>query len=379
MLVVMAIDHMSSFKLSHSLYESYGFLSAAEGFFFLSGFVYGMVYQKYLDNTSVVWKKSLNRAKTLYFYHIGIMLFYVAESLILKQLTGSDIEFVRKIVEQPFNYGLKYIFLVYQPGWFNILPLYILFLVIAPFELILIKNQKVWLVFIVSILFWLVHQFKFLPGIENNLEQVLNIKLSSFNVFAWQIIFTAGIYFGFMKGRGKKLFSYRNYLVIISGILVVLLIFLKHSYKALNWDFLSTAGLISRDNLGIIRLINFSVFVFFLAAITRKIQPKHRNYLSFLGQYSLDVYVFHIILITHYNNIFNTLFYNSILHYLIPMVLIWCISFPAIVKDGPLKTVNLSERFITSFKLFLREFYIIPKTIFFNVRPLVPGLRTIKK
>ncbi len=371
MLVIMAIDHMSSFRLSYYLYESYGFLSAAEGFFFLSGFVYGMVYQKYLGDTSKVWKKSLNRAKTLYFYHIGIMLFYVIESLILQKITGTDIEFVRKIIDQPLNYGLKYILLAYHPGWFNILPLYIVFLIIAPLELILIKNQKAWLVIIISIAFWFAHQFDFLPQLEQKWVQALDIKLSSFNIFAWQIVFSLGIYFGFMKGRGTRLFSYRKISVILSGILVVFLIVLKHGFFNMNWDFLSTSGLISRNNLGTVRLVNFLIFVYFLAAITRNIKPHQRNYLSFLGQYSLDVYVFHIVIITHYNNIFNSLFYNSILHYIIPLLLIWVISFPAVLKDKALNGENLIARFLLSFQLYVKEFYIIPRRIILNLQPLL--------
>ena len=75
----MTLDHFSS-PISHVLYQCFGFFSAAEGFFFLSGFV-GMLatISKTARGETTRWMQK--RAFRIWIYHIVSLLFLVSAAL----------------------------------------------------------------------------------------------------------------------------------------------------------------------------------------------------------------------------------------------------------------------------------------------------------
>ena len=72
MLIIMASDHFGEPVFQH-LYEFSGYVSAAEGFVFLSGMLVALVYSRYYAAGGLVLEKRVwQRAGTIYFYHFFI-------------------------------------------------------------------------------------------------------------------------------------------------------------------------------------------------------------------------------------------------------------------------------------------------------------------
>jgi hypothetical protein len=74
LIAIMAINHLNYFAppISYYTYQPFGFVSAAEGFVFLSGLVAGMVYPKYCigQNTWNLFERVYRRAGMIYGAHI---------------------------------------------------------------------------------------------------------------------------------------------------------------------------------------------------------------------------------------------------------------------------------------------------------------------
>jgi len=75
MLVIMTFDHLGG-PIKNITFQPLGFVSAAAGFIYLSGFVYGLVYTRTLVNGdfNALKIKSVRRAGVIYFYHFLVLL-----------------------------------------------------------------------------------------------------------------------------------------------------------------------------------------------------------------------------------------------------------------------------------------------------------------
>jgi hypothetical protein len=80
-------------------------------------------------------------------------------------------------------------FLIYQPSYSDILPMYCVFLFFTPLVLLqLVKGRIRWVVALSTVL-WFLSQF----GFGETSARVPWIYLGKFNVLAWQAYFTAGV------------------------------------------------------------------------------------------------------------------------------------------------------------------------------------------
>src|SRR5437660_950948 len=83
-LMVMTIDHIGGASWLYNFTgEGRFFITAAEGFFFISGLVMGMIYMKKIkaEGIGAVVPKLLKRAGKLYLVTVGLTLFFVLLAL----------------------------------------------------------------------------------------------------------------------------------------------------------------------------------------------------------------------------------------------------------------------------------------------------------
>ena len=74
MLIIMAADHFGEPLFQH-LYEFAGYVSAAEGFVFLSGMLVALVYSRYHSAGGYVLEQRVwHRAGVIYLYHLMVLL-----------------------------------------------------------------------------------------------------------------------------------------------------------------------------------------------------------------------------------------------------------------------------------------------------------------
>lgn len=293
MLVIMTLDHMPLF-IRRLTYQPFGFFDAASGFVFLSGFVYGMVYSKYLMDHRLLIRKNFRRVGVIYLYHVGIYLIILSVEFITTVLLkdGPLHPDLQEIHAQPVIL-LKFLFLLNQPGLFDILPLFIFVLLFSPFIMIGFQQGYARPILAFSFFFWLMFQVPQVQTKYGDIQRALGIQLGYFNIFAWQFLFHIGNYLGFCRTRGTSPVVYRKaYLWIVTLLVAVLFVF-KQIGSILGWG-ITNDFIPNRSHLGAPMLINFLLFVYLVGWISKKVRLKRMNFLSYIGRYSIDVFVFHV-------------------------------------------------------------------------------------
>jgi hypothetical protein len=85
--------------------------------------------------------------------------------------------------------------LLHQPPLFDILPMYVILLGATPLLLAVARRYGWTLVVLLSAIVWLVAQFKW-DALLGDPSRLPAVRLASFNLFAWQFLWTCGIALG---------------------------------------------------------------------------------------------------------------------------------------------------------------------------------------
>ena len=138
MLVLMAATHLPT-RFSSPLGQPLGFVSAAEGFVLLSGFMAGQVYMKRHQRRGEAEMRSafFRRVVKIYAWHIALLIFVCGVVGFIGAMRQQDaiINLLSYYWERPVAAFLSGLFLLYNPPLLDILPMYILFMkmrVISP-------------------------------------------------------------------------------------------------------------------------------------------------------------------------------------------------------------------------------------------------------
>ena len=307
MLVLMTIAHLFIFPfrsidhLKHYTYGSLGFFTDAEGFFFLSGLVASLVYGRmFLEGKEPQAKARIfKRIRQLYLWQsvlflalaLSIMCFdkYLQNWRLLHEIVpawigNEGLSFLLDHPLQAFSLGSCFLYL---PTFLDLLPLYVVFLAVTPLVLRKLKEGKIVLVSGVSLTLWAATQFIPPRILEKTLKVYLPaVKLGWFDLLAWQLLFVAGLIFGYLNIAGR-LPKISRPLAMLSILMALLFFCLRH------WgpSFPVAANLYE---LGFFRLLSFGAIACTAWAFSRWcVVPL----LAYLGKYSLQVFLYHVALI----------------------------------------------------------------------------------
>jgi hypothetical protein len=194
----MVVDHFGGDSWLYAITGGNRFyVSAAEGFIFISGFVMGQVYRSKRDRAGLTsaMGEALARARTLYLATVALTLIFSALFLYtdIALWTGRDfglgIDSFQEIVVSAMT-------LHYTYHGTDILAMYTLLLLVAPLILLLLTIGEWWWVLIPSWLWWLAYQFypedAAIPWYIRHGE--------NFPLAAWQVLFVTGNVLGFYRG-----------------------------------------------------------------------------------------------------------------------------------------------------------------------------------
>lgn len=316
MLVVMAADHFGEPVFQH-LYEFAGYVSAAEGFVFLSGMLVALVYSRYhTAGGQVLEKRVWHRAGVIYLYHL-IVLLAVFVFTVLTDLSGAYWKsFATEMQAEPVRGLLSGMALVYQPPMLDVLPLYVILMLAAPFGLRLMLQYRgvgVAMLLLGSVGFWLAAQYGGGRAVLALLPQVLMVRVGAFDFMAWQLVFALGMVLGYLRFSSKGgLPRVNGWLFSASVGIVVFLYLQRHGHIHRDWSplvaWLQEYRHIARDNMAWLRLLNFLAMVYVIAGAI----ALHNRYgvfnllalpgrwLAFLGRNSLQVFAYHLIFLYCY-------------------------------------------------------------------------------
>ena len=331
-LVFMMLNHLlfqGDFLLQKINHGELGYVQDAQGFVFLSGIIIGLYYIRMIEQgrTALMDAKILKRAYDLYVYAVIVLAVVLILAIVVPNSRPLWGHFMWEMYQTPSVSAVSSFLLLYQPTFMDILPQYIVYLVVSPLLLRWVARGYWREVLSGSVFLWLAVQLGWhLPGLRIFEEAVREVApgftlRSHFNPLAWQLVFVAGLLLGAADTRGeldwKGWFSPdRTYLLKASIVIVALFMFYKLGFTygfmpdsmALRFDAYN-----NRPELSFVYLLNFValayVVTWLLVAGTEAASPAARlagywlnrlfrwRFLTFLGKHSLQVYACHVVVV----------------------------------------------------------------------------------
>jgi hypothetical protein len=298
----MTIDHLQGnplHRFSNPYFGPLGFFTAALGFVFLSGLVAGGAYQSELTlaGPRSMLRRLLRRTRALYITHMFV--FSLVLGAIVLHVRGTDRWHLGLLQTSPWKGAALGVTLAYEPGYFGILPMYLLFVLFTPIALWQFSRGNVWRVLAASALLWLV------SGLLIRLpEHAQSVDFGAFNPLAYQFVFLAGLAFGTRRLSIERLpGGVQNWLVGTAVIVATACLILRWQYAVEGSAIIPfdsfTAGF-SAKQLGPLRLLNFAAFGLVLYWLCRKVRwqdVRSRGFvwLRFVGRHSLPVFAWSIL------------------------------------------------------------------------------------
>ncbi|MFA7414529.1 MAG: OpgC domain-containing protein [Rhizobium sp.] len=330
-LVFMLLNHLifaGGYWLVEINHRQLTFVEDAQGFVFLSGLLVGMVYARrmlksgYEAGRDKIWARALE----LYRYAMGIILVILLARLLLPGATAIWQNWLGETrLDDPLRLAAIAAFL-FQPTFMDILPQYIIYMIFAPMLIWLCITSRWTMVAIGSLVVWMAGQL----GLHRIVTYPIDAWLGapdneglrvSFNLLGWQIVFFSGLIAGSLTAVNKiewqRVFSPERTL-IPKAALTILVFFLPlrvaTAYDMLPGFVLEKFGTLEiRADFGPVYLINFAALASAMAWLLIA-GPRHRDsrirraaslvtavfsirYLQLLGRHSLQVYVWHVLIV----------------------------------------------------------------------------------
>ena len=283
-----------------------GFSDAAEVFVFLSGYVYGLVYFKHLLRNSLpgTYLKSLRRTAHLYVMNVLALVVVLGFVGLMKYFVDPGMTYpgaTEWFFTDPAGTSLLAASLVYQPALFNVLPLYMVLLAIAPLVLVVARKSLLLTLGLSFSLYVIVQAW---PTLNLPAFPFAESGGWAFNPFAWQFMFFLGLVMALGLKQGKFRIPHNRVLLAIAVTALQLALaprlhFVLGKFGLVDAQWLHIPFLDKR-NLGPLRLLHF----FALGYVAYRMLPKgHWLYRSWFakpigwcGQHSLEVFSFGIVL-----------------------------------------------------------------------------------
>ena len=293
LLVVMTVDHVAPVWITQFTSETFGFVSAMEGFFVLSGYSFALAYRRLVAVPQQLWAKIRQRAVTLYAYHLSSLACAFAIGMLgLASAIGWEARAADAAQFGP-DLLLWTLLLIYRPQYFDVLPCYILLLLAAPLVLRALHRPGLagW-VLVFSAALWglgqVVDPFALLAGQLSPIQSVWP------NALTWQLLFVLGMACAVPAAGLAQPWAQRRALGLICLLLAGLCLALRHGWLPAPPALL--AGF-DKVNLGPWRVVNVLLLLQLGALLLARYPRSAGNaFLGLLGAHSLEVFSGHILL-----------------------------------------------------------------------------------
>jgi hypothetical protein len=215
-------DHIPGDVLGDYSLRNFAMCDATEIFVLLAGFGAGLAYGLEMDRQGYLYAAAdaLRRAWTLYIAHIFLFVVYTAQvaysAVALDRVFYLEETRLDVLAEAPYRALLEALLLRFQPSLLNILPLYVVLLLMFAAALPLLRRPA--LLFAVSLAGYTVVRF---TGIN---LQAWTGEGWYFNPLAWQLLFMIGAILAYAPPKMPRLhwpIDLLAVLVLLSGIVVI--------------------------------------------------------------------------------------------------------------------------------------------------------------
>lgn len=284
MMALIALGHFGG-PLAQWAWQPFGFVSAAEGFFLLSGLLFGKVYggraQRGLPH---LLHAATQRALTLYRHQLAITACALVSVLWLGNNFGELAHLPALASEHPWRLLGLAGGMMLQARWLDILPMYVLFVLAAPWLLVQMQRGHGGWLLALSTALWGWDQ---LGGPGHLLTLPAGGVQTLFHWRAWQWLFVLGLWLGLRWQQGRPLALPRP---LQAACLVLALggLLLRHATTML--DAAELQPWLNRYQLGPARLLNVMVLAASLHWLARRGWLPRLPPLEQIGRQSLWVF-----------------------------------------------------------------------------------------
>jgi hypothetical protein len=304
MLVWITLTHLPTMASTY-VNQPFGFISAAEGFIFLSALFTGRIYYRmaqhdgYRAMTFKLWTRTLR----LYGYHALLLAF--AFLVAVPIASRGNRPGLHNLLDFYFIAGARQAvteaaLLIYRPPLLDILPMYIIFLVFTSVALLLSRRSGWKPILIAASALWLFAQFGFRHAEHGFVSRYIPLhiplnEMGSFDLWAWQLLWISGVWLGVRWGQNNLPIEQWAKFAVIPAVLVVSAAFelrhaISHGLALGNLEFL-----FDKWHLGPLRLLNFIAVAALLIFSQTFLKPLAIRPLVLMGQSSLQVFCVHLL------------------------------------------------------------------------------------
>jgi hypothetical protein len=291
-LLTIFIDHVPENIFQHVTQQNFGFSDAAELFVFLSGVSVALAYgTRFFDGeTSGAVRALLRRAFTIYWVQILISLLIIAIFVGAAALWQEEdlLEDADTVVSNPLQTTAAILALLHQLENANILPLYIVLLLVTPLLLALARRDDRLMLAASAGIYLAARAFSL------NLSTWPVEGTWFFNPFAWQLIFAIGIVAGRRLKRGGIAYDARLFAGCLAVVAIAAVVRTdSFGFASGLWQNVRDVLDSGKTDLGFVRLVHFLALAYVvyhsgltgLMRRTRAFPP-----LCLIGRYGLPVF-----------------------------------------------------------------------------------------
>jgi hypothetical protein len=306
MLVLITITHVPT-HYTERLTQPFGYVSAAEGFVFLSAFLVGAVYtRRAIEHGTAAMRAALwRRAGQVWLCQAGMLLFLF--TVIANVGLRTDRQAIKNLIsfylEQPIDALWTGLALIYNPPLLDILPMYVLFMLASPLALTLGLMRGGWyFVLTGSFTLWILAHFGLNEALYNTVMKAVDLKVpldqtGSFDLVAWQFIWILGMWMGSQREAVPPRRQFPGWIVaacLIAGIGCMLW---RHAVGLAPFKQDAELNLLfDKWGLGPLRLLNFFALLVIVIRFGPWLAARVRfRRLEALGEASLTVFCAQIV------------------------------------------------------------------------------------
>jgi hypothetical protein len=305
-LVWMTLTHLPT-RFSDFTNQPIGFVSAAEGFVFISALLVGRIYMRdTIDDHAGVRTKLWKRSLEIYAYHLVMLvfLFTVAAAYALHTHKAALNHLLNFYFAHPVVAIAGSVLLLYCPPLLDILPMYVTFMFFSPLLLRLAVRHGWRQILVASALIWFLAQFGLRDLVHNWVVHVTHLPIplqetGAFNLFAWQAVWVVGLWIGAQSALGDTpLNKIPRWAIAVSAVACLIFIGIRHGWLGPHLTQPALGLQLDKWQLGWLRVINlftFTVVVYWMRPwLVRLISIE--PFLT-LGKASLRVFCTHLVFV----------------------------------------------------------------------------------
>jgi hypothetical protein len=304
MLVWMMCTHLPT-VLTPYVNQPFGFVSASEGFIFLSALFTGRIYFRLAERSGygAMRRKLLLRTLRLYGYHALLLAFTFLVAVPIAARSNRPglhnlLNFYFAV--RPMHAITEAALLIYRPPLLDILPMYIIFLLMTPIALIVSQRIGWKPILSASVTVWFLAQLGLAQALYN-LAYLLGVRipiseLGSFDLWAWQLLWMLGLWCGVRWAKGDwAVESWAHRITIPAALIVLGLLALRYAVWA-GMPLGAFDVLFNKWHFGAVRIIDFACVAAVLIRFQSMVKPLALfRPLIMLGQSSLQVFCVHLL------------------------------------------------------------------------------------